>query len=106
MGLASIKAGDQVIVIAGKDKGRMGKVLRVLPDENRVVVERVNMVKKHQRQTQNTQAGIVSKEAPIHISNVMLFDDKEGKRTRTRVGTDKDGRKIRISTKASGTVFD
>lgn len=105
MGLSSIKTGDQVIVIAGKDKGRMGKVLRVLPKEDRVVVERVNMVKKHQRQTQNQQGGIVSKEAPIHISNVMLFDDQKGAGVRTKVGTDKDGRKVRIS-KATGQVFD
>lgn len=105
MGLTSIKAGDQVIVIAGKDKGRMGKVLRVLSREEKVLVERVNMVKKHQRQTQTQQGGIVSKEAPIHISNVMLFDDQKGAGARTKVGTDKDGRKVRIS-KATGQVFD
>lgn len=105
MGLATIKVGDQVIVIAGKDKGRMGKVLRVLKKTGRVVVERVNMVKKHQRQTQNQQGGIVQKEAPIHISNVMLFDDKKGGRVRVKVGVDKDGRKVRIS-KATGTVLE
>jgi large subunit ribosomal protein L24 len=105
MGLAKIKTGDQVIVIAGKDRGRTGKVLRVLHKENRVVVERINMVKKHQRQTQTTQAGIVSKEAPIHLSNVMLMDDQKGGGVRTKVGTDKDGRKVRIS-KATDTVFD
>lgn len=105
MGLASIKAGDNVIVIAGKDKGRMGKVLVVYPKDQRVLVEKVNMVKKHQRQTQTTQGGIVTKEAPIHISNVMLFDDQKGAGVRTKVGHDKDGRKVRIS-KATGTVFD
>ncbi len=105
MGLSSIKTGDRVIVITGKDKGRIGKVLRVLPSDERVVVERVNMVKKHQRQTQTAQGGIVSKEAPIHISNVLLFDDQKGAGTRTKVGTDKDGRKVRIS-KTTGTVFD
>lgn len=105
MGLARIKVGDQVIVISGKDKGRMGKVLRVFPNEQRVLVERVNMVKKHQRQTQKVQAGIVSQEAPIHISNVMLFDDKKGAGVRTKVGFDKDGRKVRVS-RATGTVFD
>ena len=105
MGLATIKVGDQVIVIAGKDKGRMGKVLRVLKKEGRVVVERVNMVKKHQRQTQNQQGGIVQKEAPIHASNVMLFDDKKGAGVKVKVGVDKDGRKVRIS-KATGTVLE
>ena len=105
MGLSSIKTGDRVIVIAGKDKGRIGKVLNVLKKEDRVVVERVNMVKKHQRQTEKAQGGIVSKEAPIHISNVMLFDDQKGGPVRTKVGLDKDGRKVRIS-KATGTVFD
>jgi large subunit ribosomal protein L24 len=105
MGLSNIKAGDQVIVIAGKDKGRIGKVLRVFKATDRVLIERVNMVKKHQRQTQNQQAGIVSKEAAIHISNVMLFDDKAGKGVRVKTGVDKDGRKVRIS-KATETVFD
>ena len=105
MALAAIKAGDRVIVTAGKDKGKTGKVLKVFSDTNRVLVERVNMVKKHQRQTQTAQAGIVTKEAPIHVSNVMLFDDQKGAGVRTRVGVDKDGRKVRIS-KATGTVFD
>jgi large subunit ribosomal protein L24 len=105
MGLAKIKVGDRVIVIAGKDKGKIGKVLRVIPRDERVLVERVNMVKKHQRRTQKAQGGIVTKEAPIHISNVMLFDDKKGERTRVKTGTDKDGRKVRMS-KKSDTVFD
>jgi len=106
MGLARIKTGDRVIVIAGRDKGRIGKVLRVLPDAGRAVVENVNMVKKHQKRTQQTpQGGIVSKEAPIHISNIMLFDDKKGARTRVGTGTDKDGRKVRIA-RGSETVID
>jgi large subunit ribosomal protein L24 len=105
MGLAKIKVGDRVIVIAGKDKGKIGKVLRVIPRDERVLVERVNMVKKHQRRTQKAQGGIVTKEAPIHVSNVMLFDDKKGERTRVKTGTDKDGRKVRMS-KKSDTVFD
>ena len=105
MGLAKIKVGDEVIVIAGKDKGKIGKVLRVFPKTQRVLVERVNLIKKHQRQTQSEQAGIVTKEAPIHISNVMIFDDKKGAGTRTRVGRSDDGRKVRVST-STGTVFD
>jgi large subunit ribosomal protein L24 len=105
MGLARIKAGDRVIVIAGKDKGRIGKVLRVIPAEGRVVVERVNMVKKHQRRTQAAQPGIVTKEAPIAVSKVMLYDDKKGGPARCKVGRDKDGHKVRVS-KSSDTVFE
>lgn len=105
MGLARIKVGDRVIVIAGRDKGKVGKVLKVLPKEDRVLIERVNMVKKHQRRTQAQQAGIVTKEAPIHISNVMLYDDKKGGPTRVKVGTDKDGRKVRVS-RSTEAVFD
>ncbi len=105
MGMAKIKSGDRVIVLAGKDKGKVGKVLKVFKAEDRVLVERVNMVRKHQRRTQNQQGGIVNKEAPVHVSNVMLFDDKVGERTRTKVGFDKDGRKVRVS-KKSDAVFD
>lgn len=105
MGLARIRVGDRVIVIAGKDKDKIGKVLKVMPQNERVLVENVNLVRKHQRRTQNQQGGIVSQEAPIHISNVMLFDDKEGARTRTKVGFDKEGRKVRVS-KKSDSVFD
>ncbi len=105
MGLARIKVGDNVIVIAGRDKGRSGKVLKVIPETQRIIVQSVNMVKKHQRRTQTTQAGITSKEAAIHESNVMLFDDKKGAGTRVRVGTSEDGRKVRTST-STDAVFD
>ena len=104
MGLASIKSGDKVIVIAGKDKGRIGKVLRVMPREGRVLIERVNMVKKHQRQTQTQQGGIVSKEAPIHISNVMLVDKKTNTPTRVGASVLSDGKKVRISKKTKEQV--
>ncbi len=105
MGVAKIKQGDQVIVIAGKDKDKRGKVLRVLPRSERIVVENVNMVRKHQRRTQTQQGGIVNKEAPIHISNVMLYDDTQGAGTRTKIGRDRENRKVRVS-KKSDTVFD
>lgn len=104
MGLARIKKGDTVIVITGKDKGKIGKVLRVLPRENRVVVEGVNIVKRHQKATSTRQGGIIEKEAPIHISNVMLYDQKTGKRTRVKVVI-KDGKKLRQAVH-SDTVFD
>ena len=101
-----IRKNDNVIIIAGKDKGKTGKVLRVVPDNEKVVVERCNMVKKHQRPTQaNPTGGIVDIEAPIHVSNVMLLDGKTGKGTRVRVQASEDGEKIRVGVK-SGTVFD
>ncbi len=103
MGLR-IKRDDEVKVMVGKDKGARGRVLKVLKEQNRVIVGGVNMVKKHQRTTQQ-QTGIIEKEAPIHVSNVMLVDSKADAGTRVRMGRDKDGRKVRISVK-TGTVLD
>ena len=101
-----IKKDDEVIVIAGRDKGATGRVLRVLKDQNRVLVEGVNRVKRHSKPTPAVpQGGIIEKEAPIHISNVMLLDTKENAPTRVRMGVDKDGKKVRIAVK-SGTVLD
>jgi large subunit ribosomal protein L24 len=110
-----IKTGDTVVVIAGKDKftkdkkGNLvpttGKVLKVFPKENKVIVEGVNMVKKHQKPTQQNQTGsIVEKEAPIDASNVMLLDPKENKPTRVGIKIDENGNKIRVS-KKSGYEF-
>jgi len=100
---AHVRKGDTVIVIAGANKGKKGKVLRVLPN-NRVVVEKVAMVKRHTRPTQkNPQGGIVDKEGSIHISNVLLFDDKTNKGTRTKNVVDGD-KKVRVGVK-SGTKF-
>jgi large subunit ribosomal protein L24 len=101
-----IKKDDQVVVIAGKDKGAKGRVLRVIRELDRVIVEGVNRVKRHTKPTpKNPSGGIIEKEAPIHISNVMLLDTKLDKPTRVRFGRDKDGKKIRISVK-SGTTID
>jgi large subunit ribosomal protein L24 len=92
-----IKRGDTVIVIAGSDKGRTGKVLRVLPDKDRVVVEGINRVWKHVRQSQRTpQGGRIQKDAPIHISNVQPVDPATGKGTRVRTEM-RDGAKHRIA---------
>lgn len=99
-----IKKNDEVIVISGKDKGAKGTVLRVLPEQGRVIIGGVNIVKRHQR-SQQGQGGIIEKEAPIHISNVMLLDTKSNQPTRIRLGIDKDGHKVRISVK-TGTVLD
>ncbi len=101
-----IKKDDQVIVIAGKDKGTKGRVLSVLREADRVLVEGVNKVKRHTKPTpRNLQGGIIEREQPIHLSNVMILDAKEDKGTRVKMGTDKDGKKVRISVR-SGTVLD
>lgn len=101
-----IRKDDMVIITAGKDKGKKGKVIRVIPDKNAVVVEQANIVKKHQKPTQkNPTGGIVEIEAPLNLSNVMLVDGKTGKGTRFRVSVDKNGNKVRVACK-SGTVFD
>ena len=99
-----VRKGDTVVVIAGKEKGKRGKVLRVLHKTNRVVIERVMMVKRHTKPSQkNPQGGIVDKEGSIHVSNVQLFDDKTNRGTRTKISTD-GGQKVRVGVK-SGTKF-
>ncbi len=102
---AKIKKGDRVIVTAGRDKGKKGEVLRILAEESRALVSGVNMVKRHQRQTQKLQGGIVSKESPVHLSNLAHVDPKDG--TATRIGWKElnDGRKVRFA-KKSGEVID
>lgn len=100
-----IKKGDHVVVITGKNKGKKGEVIKVLPDENRAIVSGVAVVKRHQRQTASQEGGIVSKEAPIHISNLALEDPKDGKPTRVGYKFLKDGRKVRFA-RRSGEVID
>ncbi|WP_119307777.1 50S ribosomal protein L24 [Cohaesibacter haloalkalitolerans] len=101
---AKLKKGDRVIVLAGKDKGKSGEIVQVMPAEERAIVRGVNLVKRHQRQTQLQEAGIVTKEAPIHLSNLALADPKDNKPT--RVGfTVKEGNKVRVA-KRSGDVID
>jgi large subunit ribosomal protein L24 len=101
-----IRKGDQVVVTTGKDRGARGKVLKVLLDRDRVIVEGVNRVKRHTKPSQKIQqGGIIEKEMPIHISNVMPLDSKADKPTRVRSGRDKDGRKTRLAAR-SGTVLE
>jgi large subunit ribosomal protein L24 len=100
-----IRKGDKVIVLTGKDKGRSGEVIKMLPKEARAVVSGVNMVKRHQTQTASQDGGIVSKEASIHISNLAHEDPKDGKPTRVGYKTLKDGSKVRIA-KRSGEDID
>ena len=98
-----IKKGDQVIVITGRDKGKKGEVLEVMRTKSRVRVQGVNMVKRHRRATQNDAGGIISIEAPLHISNVAHVDPESG--AATRVGFEvKDGEKVRVA-KRSGTAL-
>ena len=103
--MSNIRKGDKVVVISGSDKGKQGSVLKVFPKENRALVQGVNVVKRHQRQTQRQQAGIVTKEAPIHLSNIALTDPKTGKATRVGSKTLGDGRRVRVA-KKSGEVID
>lgn len=100
-----IRKGDHVLVRTGKDKGKGGVVLKMLPKENRAIVQGVNNIKRHQRQTPQQDGGIITREAPIHISNLALEDPKDGKPTRIGFKTLKDGRKVRFA-KRSGEVID
>jgi large subunit ribosomal protein L24 len=100
-----IKKGDRVIVTTGRDKGKKGEVLKVFPSESRALVSGVNVVKRHQRQTQTQQGGIVSKESTIHLSNLAHVDPKSGDASRVGFKLLKDGRKVRFA-KKSGEVID
>lgn len=100
-----IRKGDKVVVTTGKDKGKTGEVLKVLREENRAVVQGVNIVRRHTRQTPQAEGGIIAKEAPIHISNIAIEDPKEGGATRVGFKTLDDGRKVRVA-KRSGEVID
>ena len=101
----NFKVGDKVVVIAGSDKGKEGKIIKTLRSENKVVVEGVHMVKKHQRPTGQESGGILEVEAPIHASNVMIIDPKTKKRTRIGYTIDeKSNKKIRISKKSNEKI--
>ena len=105
---AKIRKGDKVVVLAGRDRGRTGEVIEVRPSEDRALVRGVNMVKRHQRQTATQEGGIISKEAPVHLSNIALADPKDGKPTRVGfkfVGTGEQRKKVRFA-KRSGVEID
>jgi large subunit ribosomal protein L24 len=102
---AKIRKGDRVIVTTGRDKGKRGDVLKVFPKEDRALVTGVNMVKRHQRQTQRLQGGIVSKEAPVHLSNLAHVDPKSNEPTKIGWKELSDGRRVRFA-KKSGEVID
>jgi large subunit ribosomal protein L24 len=102
---AKIRKGDKVVVLTGRDRGRSGEVIEVRPSESRALVRGVNMVKRHQKQTPQREGGIISKEAPIHLSNIALADPKSGKPTRVGFKIMTDGRKVRVA-KRSGVEID
>jgi len=102
---AKIRKGDKVVVLTGRDKGRTGEVIEVRPAEHRALVRGVNLVKRHQRQSAQQQGGIISKELPVHLSNIAIADPKDGKPTRIGFKINTDGRKVRVA-KRSGAEID
>jgi large subunit ribosomal protein L24 len=104
--MTPVRKNDMVAVRAGKDRGKRGRVLRVLTDKNRVVVEGVNMIKRHTRPNpqKNIKGGIVEREAPIHASNVMLLDPETNEPTRVGIKVLADGRRVRIGRKSGAMV--
>ena len=101
--MQKIRKGDSVVVLSGKDKGRKGEVLQVMPKDDKALVRGINTVKRHQRQTQTQESGIITKEAPIHLSNLAIADPKDGKPTRVGFRIE-DGKKVRVA-KRSGAVI-
>lgn len=105
MGKIRLRKGDEVIVISGKDKGKTGKILKVIPDQDRVIVEGVAVAKRHTKPSQvNPQGGIIDKEMPVHVSTVMAYDAKNKKGSRIGYKVDEDGVKTRIL-RTSGEEF-
>lgn len=103
--ISKVRKGDRVIVLTGRDKGKRGEVLKVMPKEQRLIVQGINVVKRHTRQTQTQTGGIVEKEAAIHVSNVGLIDPSTDRPTRVGFKTLEDARKVRVA-RSSGEVID
>jgi large subunit ribosomal protein L24 len=101
-----IKKGDRVVVLTGRDKGKRGEVLQVIPVENRAVVQGINVVRRHQKQTAQQEGGIVAKEAPIHISNIAVEDPSDGGPSRVGYKFTDDGRKVRFAKRSGETIDD
>jgi large subunit ribosomal protein L24 len=102
---AKIKKGDTVVVLTGRDKGKTGEIVQMLPAENKAVVRGVNVVRRHTRQSAQSEGGIISKELPVHLSNLALADPKDGKPTRVGFQIKEDGTKVRVA-KRSGDLID
>ncbi len=103
--MQKLRKGDNVVVLTGKDKGRSGEIIKMIPKEGKALVQGVNMIKRHQRQSANQEAGIVNREAAIQVSNLALADPKDGKATRVGIKIMDDGRKVRVA-KRSGEEID
>jgi large subunit ribosomal protein L24 len=103
--MRKFRKGDRVIVLTGRDKGKRGEILKMIPKENRAIVQGVNQVKRHQRQTAQQEGGIVVKEAPVDVSNLAIEDPKDGSPSRVGFRILDDGRKVRFA-KASGEIID
>lgn len=101
---SKIKKGDRVVVLTGRDKGKSGEVLHVIPKQNRVIVQGVNVVKRHQKPSMQSPGGIDEKEASIHVSNVAVADPKDDKPTRVGFRTLNDGRKVRLARRSGETI--
>jgi len=102
--MRKIKKGDKVVVRAGKDKGKIGEVIKVFQDKNRIIVSKVNIIKKHQRPTQENPGGILEKESPIHISNVLLLCPQCDQKTRVGFRILEDGKKVRVCKKCGEII--
>ncbi len=102
--MQKIRKGDKVVVLAGKDKGRSGEVVSVQPKEDKAIVRGINIVIRHQRQSQSQEGGLIRKEAPIHLSNLALADPKDGKPTRVGFKFEKDGKKVRFAKRSGETI--
>ncbi len=101
-----VKKGDRVVVISGRDKGKRGEILQVIPAENRAVVQGVNVVRRHQKQTAQQEGGIISKESAIHISNIAVEDPADGSPSRVGYKFTDDGRKVRFAKRSGETIDD
>jgi large subunit ribosomal protein L24 len=101
--MQKIRKGDKVVILTGKDKGRSGEVLQVMPKEDRAVVRGINVVKRHQRQSASQEAGIITKEASIHLSNIAIADPKDGKPTRVGFKVEGD-KKVRVAKRSGATI--
>ncbi|MBN9242843.1 MAG: 50S ribosomal protein L24 [Mesorhizobium sp.] len=102
--MQKIRKGDKVVVLSGKDKGRSGEVVSVQPKEDTAIVRGINIVIRHQRQTQAQEGGLIRKEAPIHLSNLAVADPKDGKPTRVGFKFEKDGKKVRFAKRSGETI--
>ncbi|CAM5357916.1 large subunit ribosomal protein L24 [Aquamicrobium terrae] len=102
--MQKIRKGDKVVVLSGKDKGRSGEVLSVQPKDDTAIVRGINIVIRHQRQTQAQEGGLIRKEAPIHLSNLAVADPKDGKPTRVGFKFEKDGKKVRFAKRSGETI--